>query len=143
VLITAVGAAISTVLAVILGVVEMPHNLFLHSEIIRSRQWNLQDEGVVNEPYNLKDCRSRAGLLIAMVPATLSIFLISSPSDGLIYSRMLLSIQLPIAIFTQVYLTSPKAVMGSHANGKGTKILLWAISLIAMFLSIAMLVRYL
>jgi manganese transport protein len=26
--------------------VVMPHNLFLHSEIIQSRQWNLEDEAV-------------------------------------------------------------------------------------------------
>jgi manganese transport protein len=30
----------------VLGAVVMPHNLFLHSEIIQSRQWNLQDEKV-------------------------------------------------------------------------------------------------
>jgi manganese transport protein len=28
----------------ILGAVVMPHNLFLHSEIIQSRQWNLTDD---------------------------------------------------------------------------------------------------
>jgi len=28
----------------VLGAVVMPHNLFLHSEIIQSRQWNLEDE---------------------------------------------------------------------------------------------------
>lgn len=31
----------------VLGAVVMPHNLFLHSEIIQSRQWNLQDEKVI------------------------------------------------------------------------------------------------
>ena len=31
----------------ILGAVVMPHNLFLHSEIIQSRHWNLQDEPVI------------------------------------------------------------------------------------------------
>jgi manganese transport protein len=31
----------------VLGAVVMPHNLFLHSEIIQSRQWNLQDEHVI------------------------------------------------------------------------------------------------
>ncbi len=30
----------------VLGAVVMPHNLFLHSEIIQSRQWNLEDEKV-------------------------------------------------------------------------------------------------
>ncbi len=31
----------------LLGAVVMPHNLFLHSEIIQSRQWNLEDEKVI------------------------------------------------------------------------------------------------
>jgi manganese transport protein len=31
----------------ILGAVVMPHNLFLHSEIIQSREWNLQDKVVI------------------------------------------------------------------------------------------------
>jgi manganese transport protein len=31
----------------VLGAVVMPHNLFLHSEIIQSRQWNLKDEKVI------------------------------------------------------------------------------------------------
>lgn len=33
----------------ILGAVVMPHNLFLHSEVIQSRQWNLQDEKVIEK----------------------------------------------------------------------------------------------
>jgi manganese transport protein len=31
----------------VLGAVVMPHNLFLHSEIIQSRQWNRKDEKVI------------------------------------------------------------------------------------------------
>ena len=31
----------------VLGAVVMPHNLFLHSEIIQSRQWNLEDDAVI------------------------------------------------------------------------------------------------
>lgn len=33
----------------VLGAVVMPHNLFLHSEIIQSRQWNLQDQKVIKK----------------------------------------------------------------------------------------------
>jgi len=33
----------------VLGAVVMPHNLFLHSEIIQSRQWNLQDEKTIKK----------------------------------------------------------------------------------------------
>jgi manganese transport protein len=31
----------------VLGAVVMPHNMFLHSEIIQSRQWNLEDEKII------------------------------------------------------------------------------------------------
>jgi manganese transport protein len=34
---------------IVLGAVVMPHNLFLHSEIIQSRQWNLQDEKIIKK----------------------------------------------------------------------------------------------
>jgi manganese transport protein len=33
----------------VLGAVVMPHNLFLHSEVIQSRQWNLQDEKIIKK----------------------------------------------------------------------------------------------
>jgi manganese transport protein len=33
----------------VLGAVVMPHNLFLHSEVIQSRQWNLHDESIKNK----------------------------------------------------------------------------------------------
>ena len=215
----------------VLGAVVMPHNLFLHSEVIQSRQWNLQDENVIQKqlkyefcdtlfsmligwainsamilmaaatffvhkttvtdlsqaesmltpllgnaaalvfaiallsaglsssitagmaggsifagifakPYDISDSHTKAGILITMVPAALIIFLIASPFDGLIYSQMLLSIQLPITIFTLIYLTSSKKVMGKYANSKRNKVLLWCIALIVSFLNIALLVSY-
>lgn len=215
----------------VLGAVVMPHNLFLHSEVIQSRQWNLQDENVIQKqlkyefcdtlfsmiigwainsamilmaaatffvhkatvtdlsqaeamlkpllgnaaslvfalallfaglsssitagmaggsifagifakPYDISDRHTKAGILITMVPAALIIFLIASPFDGLIYSQMLLSIQLPITIFTLIYLTSSKKVMGKYANSKRNKVLLWCIALIVSFLNIALLGSY-
>jgi manganese transport protein len=33
----------------VLGAVVMPHNLFLHSEIIQSRQWNLENDEVIKK----------------------------------------------------------------------------------------------
>ena len=41
----------------VLGAVVMPHNLFLHSEIIQSRQWNKEDEKVIKRQldYELFD----------------------------------------------------------------------------------------
>ncbi|NVN96368.1 MAG: Nramp family divalent metal transporter [Bacteroidetes bacterium] len=41
----------------VLGAVVMPHNLFLHSEIIQSRKWNLEDEKTIKKQldYELFD----------------------------------------------------------------------------------------
>lgn len=213
----------------VLGAVVMPHNLFLHSEIIQSRQWNLEDEAVIRrqlkyefgdtllsmgigwainsamilmaaatffttkapvtdlsqaeallrpllgnaasvlfavallfsglsssitagmaggsifagifaEPYDIRDSHTKAGALITMIPALLVVLLISSPFDGLIYSQMLLSIQLPITIFTQITLTSSKKVMGRFANSRLDKALLWIIGLIVTALNAALLI---
>jgi len=216
----------------VLGAVVMPHNLFLHSEVIQSRQWNLEDEavirrqlkyefadtlfsmvigwainsamiiisaatffsqgtvvddlaqaetmlrplvgnaatlifavallfaglsssitagmaggsifaGIFSEPYDIRDSHTRAGIFITMVPAAMIILFISSPFQGLIYSQMLLSIQLPVTIFTQIYLTSSKKVMGKYANSRLDKLLLWAIALAVTLLNIGLLISYL
>ena len=42
------GGSILLIMSV-LGAVVMPHNLFLHSEIIQSRQWNLQDDKIIKK----------------------------------------------------------------------------------------------
>jgi manganese transport protein len=216
----------------VLGAVVMPHNLFLHSEIIQSRQWNLQDKqvikkqlkyefgdtllsmiigwainsamilmatatffhagtnvtdlaqaqemlkpllgnaasvlfavalllagisssitagmaggsiyaGIFSEPYDIADSHTRVGVLITMISAATVVFFISSPFKGLVYSQMLLSIQLPITIFTQIYLTSSKKVMGEYANSRLDKALLWATAGIVTLLNIALLVSIL
>jgi len=216
----------------VLGAVVMPHNLFLHSEIIQSRQWNLTDEsikrkqlrfefldtlfsmivgwainsamilmaaatffkhgivvnelqqaknmlapllgnnaavifavallmagiastitsamaggsifaGFFGEPFDMKDNHSRLGVLISLIPAVLVIFLISDPFKGLIYSQMLLSIQLPITIFTQIYLTSSRKVMGIYSNSLPLKIYLLVIGGVVTFLNIRLLLSIL
>jgi len=38
----------------VLGAVVMPHNLFLHSEIIQSRQWNLENEAVIKKQLDFE-----------------------------------------------------------------------------------------
>lgn len=216
----------------VLGAVVMPHNLFLHSEVIQSRQWNLQDDAIISkqlkyefgdtlismiigwainssmiimaaatfytnhvevsdlsqaqamlkpllgntaetvfaiallfsglsscitagmaggtifagkyaEPYNISDIHTKIGILLTMVPAALIILFITSPFDGLIYSQMVLSIQLPITVFTLIYLTSSKRVMGKYANSLPNKIMLLSIGLIVAILNIALLFSYL
>jgi len=216
----------------VLGAVVMPHNLFLHSEIIQSRQWNLSDEKIKNrqlryefldtlfsmivgwainsamilmaaatffrykipvaelqqaknmlvpllgnnaavvfavallmagiastitsamaggsifagffgEPFDMKDNHSRLGVLISLIPAVLIIFVISNPFKGLIYSQMLLSIQLPITIFTQIYLTSSTKVMSKYANSLPLTMFLLVIGAVVTLLNIRLLVSFL
>ena len=211
----------------VLGAVVMPHNLFLHSEVIQSRQWNLQDDkiikkqlkyeffdtlfsmligwainsamillaaatffksgtpvtemqqansllepllgknaavvfavallfsglastitsgmaagsifaGMYKEPYDIKDNHSRMGVAISLIIALAIIFFISNPFKGLIYSQMILSIQLPFTIFLQVYLTSSEKVMGKYKNSTYSKIVLLALGLIVTGLNIAL-----
>lgn len=215
----------------VLGAVVMPHNLFLHSEIIQSRQWNLEDEAVIKrqlkyefadtlfsmcigwainsamiliaaavffsnqvsvdelqqaevmlrpllgnaaalvfaiallfagisstvtagmaggsifaglfkEPYDIKDRHSWVGVAITYIFAVIIILFITSPFDGLVYSQMFLSIQLPWTIFLQIYLTSSKKVMGKYANTSRQQVMLWLIGLIVSVLNIMLLWDY-
>lgn len=216
----------------VLGAVVMPHNLFLHSEVIQSRQWNLQDEavikkqlrfefldtifsmgigwainssmiivaaavfftnniqiddlsqatellrpilgenaaiifavallfagisstatcgiaggsifaGIFGEDYNIKDYHSWHGVLLTYGVAVLIIMFISDPFQGLIYSQMLLSMQLPITIILLMYLTSSRKVMGKYANSLRLKIILGIIGAVVIGLNILLLYQML
>jgi len=48
----------------VLGAVVMPHNLFLHSEIIQSRQWNLQDKAVIRHQLRFEFADTLFSMLI-------------------------------------------------------------------------------
>lgn len=216
----------------VLGAVVMPHNLFLHSEIIQSRQWNREDEaviryqlkfefldtlismgvgwainsamilmaaatfyfnritvtelsqaeqmlhpllgstaatvfalallmagiassitagmaggsifaGIFGEPFNSSDMHTKNGILLTLLTGAAAIFLIEDTFKGLIYSQVLLSIQLPWTIFLQIYLTSSKKVMGNHANTPFGATLLWSIAAIVTALNIMLLLDFL
>lgn len=213
----------------VLGAVVMPHNLFLHSEVIQSRQWNLEDDkiiqkqmryefwdtflsmmvgwainsamillaaatffksgtsvteleqansllqpllgnnavvvfavallfagvastitsgmaagsifaGMFKEPYDIKDSHSRWGVLLSLLLALAIIMVVSNPFMGLIYSQMILSIQLPITIFLQVYLTSSEKVMGKYKNKASTKWILLILGGIVTVLNLMLLI---
>jgi manganese transport protein len=215
----------------VLGAVVMPHNLFLHSEVIQSRQWNLENDevikrqldyefvdtlvsmligwainsamiilaastfhlqgvkvaelqqaqsmlgpllgshagvvfaiallfagiassitsgmaggsifaGLFGEPFDVKDNHSRIGIGISLVLALILIFIIGNPFKALIISQMILSIQLPVTIFLQIYLTSSKEVMGKYANTKFTTILMLVIGSIVTFLNILLFISF-
>ena len=215
----------------VLGAVVMPHNLFLHSEVIQSRQWNLEDDkiirkqmryefcdtflsmmigwainsamillaaaaffkngttvtelqqantllqpllgnnaavifavallfagvastitsgmaagsifaGIYREPYDIQDTHSRWGVLLSLIAALLIIMVVSNPFMGLIYSQMILSIQLPITIFLQVYLTSSEKVMGKYKNCTSTKWILYFLGGIVTLLNLMLLISF-
>jgi manganese transport protein len=207
----------------VLGAVVMPHNIFLHSEVIQSRQWHIEDGAVIRrllkyefadtlfsmtvgwginsamiivaaatffgrapvteigqaqrllgpllgpaaaavfavalllsglsssitagmaggsifaglfgEPYDIKDLHSRMGAAGTLVAATAVIFLIGDPFRGLIVSQMLLSMQLPVTVVTQIRLTSSPKVMGAYANGPALKVLLWTVAAVVIGLN--------
>ena len=96
--------------------------------------------GIFNKPYDIATKETRKSVKITMIPAALIILLIRSPFQGLIYSQMLLAVQLPITIFTQIYLTSSKKVMGKYANSTGLKMVLWAIAIVVTALNIGLFV---
>ena len=213
----------------VLGAVIMPHNLFLHSEIIQSRQWNLRDESIIKkqlkyefldtlfsmgigwainsamiliavstfftknisvgsleqaqnmlrpllgnasaiifalallfagvsssvtagmaggsifaglykEPFDIHDNHTKLGVAITLIGGLTAIFFIKDTFQGLVWSQMLLSIQLPITVFLQIYLTSSKKVMGAYANSTSSKIVLWTIAVIVAILNILLLI---
>ena len=215
----------------VLGAVVMPHNMFLHSEVIQSRQWNLESSetitrqlkyefldtlfsmgvgwainsamilvaaavfftrsirvseleqaqamlspllgnsaalvfalallfsgvsstltaglaggsifsGIFGKPYDITSPSTKTGVVITFFAATVIIFFIKNPFQGLILSQVFLSIQLPITIFLQIYLTSSAAVMGSYKNSFMDNCLLWLLAAIVTFLNFWLLIDF-
>ena len=48
----------------VLGAVVMPHNLFLHSEVIQSRQWNLEDDKIIRKQMRYEFCDTFLSMMI-------------------------------------------------------------------------------
>ena len=220
----AMPAGSSTIIVSVLGAVVMPHNLFLHSEVIQSQHYEGQGEevvrerldhefvdtlfsmivgwainsamvilaastffsqgividdlslaaatlepmlgpaarvifalallfaglsssvtagmaagtissGIANEPYDIHDRHSSLGVMGTFILAVVVIFFVTDPFQGLVWSQALLSLQLPITIFTQIWLTSSPAVMGKYANGPRLKALLVGIGVVVTILN--------
>jgi len=214
----------------VLGAVVMPHNIFLHSEIIQSRQWNLEGDEVIRkqlkyeftdtlfamtvgwainsamiivaasvfhangitvgelpqaqttlkpllgdaaasvfalalilagfsssitaamaggsifagafqEPFDPADSHSRMGVVVTLLGALVIIFFVQNPFKAMIWSQIILSIQLPFTIFALIYLTSSSKVMGKFSNPVSHKIFLWLTALIVTFLNVMLLVQ--
>jgi manganese transport protein len=215
----------------VLGAVVMPHNIFLHSEVIQSRQWNLQGEqvivrllkfefvdtlaamlvgwainsamillaasafhtqgipitelsqaqatlkplvgngaailfalallfsgfsssitagmaggsilaGIYGRPFHLGEFYSRTGVFITLLGALTIIFFLQDPFQGIIWSQIILSIQLPLTILPLIHLTSSSKVMGEFAISRVEKFLLWIVSAIVLFLNGMLLIQF-
>ena len=96
--------------------------------------------GFFGEPYDIRDNHSRLGVLGSLTLAFLIILVIRDAYKGLIISQMILSIQLPFTIFSQIYLTSSKKVMGKYVNLKTTTLMLLIIGGIVAFLNVRLLI---
>lgn len=83
------------------------------------------------------------GVVGILVLAVISIFCITTPVQGMVYSKMLLSIQLPITVFLQIYLTSSEKLMGKYKNSYVDRIALWVISIILTVLNVMLFMSYL
>jgi len=96
--------------------------------------------GLFAEPFDIRDNHSKLGVLISIVGAMILLFFVSNPLNALIISQMMLSIQLPITILSQLYLTSSRKVMGEYANKKQTMILIGIIAAMVIALNIWLLI---
>ncbi|MGN1254455.1 MAG: Nramp family divalent metal transporter [Prevotella sp.] len=97
--------------------------------------------GLFHESYNVKDTHSVVGILLSLGIALLLIFVIGNPFQGLLYSQMFLSIQLPFTVFLQVSLTSSKRVMGKYANKPWNSAFLYGLATLVTVLNIWLLIE--
>lgn len=215
----------------VLGAVVMPHNLFLHSEVIQNREWHTQGEnavishlkfewmdtlfsmivgwminsamillaaatffqqkvkvesleqaeemlhpilghtgaiaatvfalallcagltasvtagmaggsivaGLCSRHYDIGNRPSRAGVGITLGAALVAVMFVTDSYKALIMSQVLLSIQLPVTIVLQIYLTSSRKVMCVHRNTLFGKIWLGLVASIVIILNVILL----
>ena len=62
----------------VLGAVVMPHNLFLHSEVIQSRQWNLENDEVIKKQLDYEFVDTLVSMIIGWAINSAMIILAAS-----------------------------------------------------------------
>ena len=82
----------------VLGAVVMPHNLFLHSEIIQSRQWNLENEVVISRQLRFEFLDTLVSMLVGwginsamILVAAATFFMHQQPIDDLRQAQQMLA----------------------------------------------------
>ncbi len=81
----------------------------------------------------------RAGVLITAVPAILIITMLKNTYGALIWSQVVLSIQLPLTVMPLILLTRSRKVMGEYANGRTENLLLYLCGGVVISLNILLL----
>ncbi len=84
----------------------------------------------------------RLGVLLTAVPAILLIFVISDSYKALIWSQVVLSIQLPLTIVPLIILTRSRKVMGEYANGWFENLLMYICGGIVITLNVLLLLSF-
>jgi len=62
----------------VLGAVVMPHNLFLHSEVIQSRQWNLENDEVIKKQLDYEFVDTLVSMIVGWAINSAMIILAAS-----------------------------------------------------------------
>ena len=79
---------------------------------------------------------------MTLIGALVIVFFIADPFKGIIWSQIILSIQLPLTIFSLLFLTSSRKVMGKFANSLRDNILLWCTGAVVIFFNVMLLLQY-
>lgn len=95
--------------------------------------------GIYREPFDMADNHSRTGVFITIAGGLIAIMLLKDPFSGILWSQVALSLQLPFTIFPLIWLTSSRDVMGSYANSRFGKTVLWIVGSVVIALNAALL----
>ena len=95
--------------------------------------------GLAGEPYDIRDPHSAAGVVAAFAFGLGAIFALSDSFTGLVWSQAMLSLQLPVTVVAQIWLTSSRAVMGRYANGPVLRGVLAGIAAVVVALNMLLL----
>lgn len=87
------------------------------------------------DPFRIRICTR----LVTMAPALVAILLHVQPVNVLIWSQVVLSLQLPFAMLPLVRLTDDRKIMGAMANGRSVRIILWPAAIIVLVLNLMIL----
>lgn len=95
--------------------------------------------GMFGEEYDVHDRHSSIGVALDYGLAVVACLVVRDSFQGLVWSQALLSLQLPLTIFLQIWLTSSRRVMGRYANSTPLKATLVVIGAIVTALDVMLL----